>query len=69
MTTPKAARYQALPPGFVQTAITAYREEIDEWIELNARQAGETCGRQVPGCRLTAKLLLQEMLTYQISRG
>jgi hypothetical protein len=28
----------------------AYREEIDEWIELNARQAAETCGRR--GARL-----------------
>ena len=40
----EAARYLEIPPGLVQAAITyygAYKEEIDEWIELNEREAAE----------------------------
>jgi uncharacterized protein (DUF433 family) len=40
----EAARYLEIPLGLVQAAITyygAYREEIDEWIELNAQEAVE----------------------------
>jgi uncharacterized protein (DUF433 family) len=40
----EAARYLEIPLGLVQAAITyygAYREEIDEWIELNAQEAAE----------------------------
>ena len=40
----EAARYLEIPLGLVQAAITyygAYKEEIDEWIELNEREAAE----------------------------
>src|SRR5258707_15279934 len=40
----EAARYLEIPLGLVQAAITyygAYREEIDQWIELNAHEAVE----------------------------
>lgn len=40
----EAARYLEIPLGLVQAAITyygAYREEIDDWIELNAQEAQE----------------------------
>jgi uncharacterized protein (DUF433 family) len=40
----EAARYLEIPLGLVQAAITyygAYREEIDEWIELDAQEAAE----------------------------
>lgn len=40
----EAARYLEIPLGLVQAAITyygAYREEIDEWIELNAQETAE----------------------------
>ena len=40
----ETARYLEIPLGLVQAAITyygAYREEIDEWIELNAQEAAE----------------------------
>jgi uncharacterized protein (DUF433 family) len=40
----EAARYLEIPLGLVQAAITyygAYREEIDEWIELNVQEAAE----------------------------
>lgn len=38
----EAADYLEMPLGLVQAAVTyygAYREEIDEWLELNAREA------------------------------
>ena len=38
----EAARYLEIPLGLVQAAITYYgacREEIDDWIALNAREA------------------------------
>jgi uncharacterized protein (DUF433 family) len=37
-----AAEYLGVPLGLVQAAVAyygAYREEIDEWIELNARES------------------------------
>ena len=40
----EAALYLQIPLGLVQAAVTyygAYREEIDEWIELNAQEAAE----------------------------
>lgn len=40
----EAARYLEIPLGLVQAAVTyygAYKEEIDEWIELNAQEAAE----------------------------
>lgn len=36
-----AAEYLAVPLGLIQAAVAyygAYREEIDEWVELNARE-------------------------------
>ena len=38
----EAAEYLAIPPGLIQAAVAyygAYRDEIDEWIELNARES------------------------------
>lgn len=46
------ARYLEIPLGLVQAAITyygAYREEIDEWIELNAQEATEAHAAWVAG--------------------
>lgn len=40
----EAARYLEIPLGLVQAAITyygAYKEEIDEWIELNENEVAE----------------------------
>ena len=40
----EAARYLEIPLGLVQAAVTyygAYKEEIDEWIELNEQEAAE----------------------------
>jgi len=40
----ETARYLEIPLGLVQAAVTyygAYREEIDEWIELNAQEVAE----------------------------
>lgn len=40
----ETARYLEIPLGLVQAAIMyygAYREEIDEWIELNSQEAAE----------------------------
>jgi uncharacterized protein (DUF433 family) len=40
----ETADYLQLPLGLVQAAVTyygAYRDEIDEWIERNAREAAE----------------------------
>jgi len=40
----EAARYLQIPLGLVQAAITyygAYRDEIDEWIDLNEQEAAE----------------------------
>lgn len=40
----EAAEYLEMPLGLVQAAVTyygAYPEEIDEWIELNEREANE----------------------------
>jgi uncharacterized protein (DUF433 family) len=40
----EAARYLEIPLGLVQAAITyygAYKEEIDEWIELNEHEVAE----------------------------
>ena len=42
--TPETARYLEIPLGLVQAAVTyygAYREEIDEWIEVNAQEVAE----------------------------
>jgi uncharacterized protein (DUF433 family) len=42
--TSEAARYLEIPLGLVQAAVTyygAYKEEIDEWIELNEQEATE----------------------------
>jgi uncharacterized protein (DUF433 family) len=41
----EAARYLEMPLGLVQAAVTyygAYKEEIDEWIELNEQEAAES---------------------------
>lgn len=48
----ETARYLEIPLGLVQAAITyygAYREEIDEWIELNAQEAAEAHTAWVAG--------------------
>jgi uncharacterized protein (DUF433 family) len=48
----ETARYLEIPLGLVQAAITyygAYREEIDEWIELNAHEAAEANAAWVAG--------------------
>jgi uncharacterized protein (DUF433 family) len=40
----EAARYLEIPLGLVQAAVAyygAYRDEIDEWIELNEQEAAE----------------------------
>jgi hypothetical protein len=42
--TEETARYLEIPLGLVQAAVTyygAYREEIDEWININAQEAAE----------------------------
>jgi uncharacterized protein (DUF433 family) len=42
--TEETARYLEIPLGLVQAAVTyygAYREEIDEWIDINAQEAAE----------------------------
>jgi uncharacterized protein (DUF433 family) len=41
----ETARYLEMPLGLVQAAITyygAYRDEIDQWIEINEQEAAET---------------------------
>jgi uncharacterized protein (DUF433 family) len=41
----ETARYLEVPLGLVQAAITyygAYRDEIDQWIEINGQEAAET---------------------------
>lgn len=48
----EVARYLEIPLGLVQGAVTyygAYREEIDEWIELNAQEAAEAQAAWIAG--------------------
>jgi len=50
--TVEAARYLEIPLGLVQAAVTyygTYREEIDEWIELNEQEATEAHAAWVAG--------------------
>ncbi len=46
------ARYLEIPLGLVQAAITyygAYRDEIDQWIEINEQEAAEAHAAWVAG--------------------
>jgi hypothetical protein len=48
----EAAAYLEIPLGLIQAAVAyygAYREEVDEWIELNAREGQAAYGAWLAG--------------------
>jgi uncharacterized protein (DUF433 family) len=50
----EAAEYLGIPLGLVQAAVAyygAYRDEIDEWIELNARESDAAHAARLAGQR------------------
>ena len=63
----EAAEYLEIPLGLVQAAVAyygAYRDEIDEWIELNARESEAAHQAWLAGTEPSSvKLLLDEMFS------